>query len=47
MRTLLANFLQDTDNALEITDMERRQHKPHMAKVAVAHLERTTACLAG
>lgn len=47
MRTLLANLLQDTNHPLEISHMERRQDKSHMAEMAVANLQRTAAGLAG
>ena len=45
MRTLLANFLQNPNNALEISDVERRQNKSHMSEMSVTNLQCAAARL--
>lgn len=46
MRAFFANFLEDADNPLEITDVESRQNQSDVAKVTVALLQMKSARLA-
>lgn len=46
MRAFFANFLEDPDDTLEITDVESRQNQSNVAEVAVALLQMKSARLA-
>lgn len=46
MRAFFANFLEDADDALEITDVKSRQNQSYMSKVTVALLQMKSARLA-
>jgi hypothetical protein len=46
MGAFLANFLQNADDALEITDVERGKNEPHMSEMTVTVFKVVSACCA-